>query len=305
MKNYLLKLGARVVGAGHPKELGDQETAQYWTDHNVTSHYKFSDSSQSLEYFNWRNDQYFNYLNLMPVSGQDGKSVLDYGCGPGHDLVGFGTFSKTKRLIGIDLSESSLAEAETRLALHKIGVELIRLDSGASRLPFEDNSLDYIHSSGVLHHTPDPLSILLEFSRILKPGGAARVMVYNYDSLWLHLYVAYQRAVLNNMFSGESIHDQFKRSTDGDDCPISNCYKPAEWISLCMQAGFRVEFLGAAVSMHEMSLLPLRYTAVQDRRLRAESRKFLLDLHFDEMGYPLWNGQYAGVDGCFLLTKRT
>ena len=27
----------------------------------------------------------------MPVSGRDGDIVLDYGCGPGHDLVGFMT----------------------------------------------------------------------------------------------------------------------------------------------------------------------------------------------------------------------
>ena len=29
----------------------------------------------------------------MPVNQADGLVVLDYGCGPGNDLVGFGHFS--------------------------------------------------------------------------------------------------------------------------------------------------------------------------------------------------------------------
>lgn len=303
MKKYLDKLYSVFSHVDNVKPLGSKETSQYWTGHNVTLHHQFSNASESLEYFHWRNDQYFNYINLMPVSGQDGKSVLDYGCGPGHDLVGFGVFSKPQRLVGIDLSPSSLAEAKHRLGVHGINVELIQLKPGDTRLPLDDNSFDYIHSSGVLHHTPDPAGLLREFSRILKPGGVARTMVYNYDSLWVHLYVAYHRTILQNLYAEENIRDQFRRSTDGEDCPISNCYRPAEWMSLCDQAGFHVEFTGAAVSMHEMSLLSSRYVAVQDRRLRAESRKFLLELHFDELGYPLWNGQYAGIDACYLLTK--
>lgn len=300
---FLTKSSKAILSIGNAMGLGSEKTARYWTSHNVTSHYRFQNASESLEYFNWRNDQYFNYINLMPVCGQDDKHVLDYGCGPGHDLVGFGVFSKTARLTGIDLSESSLAEARDRLDIHNIDAELILLDSSAVKLPLADNSFDYIHSSGVLHHVPDPVKILLEFSRILKPGGVIRVMVYNYDSLWLHLYVAYHLNILKNKFTDESILDQFRRSTDGKDCPISNCYRSVEWIGICEQAGFSAEFIGAAVSMHEMNLLPSRYAAIQDRRLRTESRKFLMNLHFDEKGYPLYEGHYAGVDGCFLLTK--
>ena len=239
----------------------------------------------------------------MPVSGLDKKSVLGYRCESSHNLVGFGHFSKPAVLVGIHLPESSLAEAKNRFAINKIGAELIKLDSGASKLPWHDTSLDYIHSSGVPHHTPDPVRILREFSGILKPGGVTRVIVYNYDSLWLHLYVAHQRSILQNLYPGENNRDQFRRSTDGENRPISNCYRPAEWNVIYEQAGFGAEFIGAAVSMYEMSLLSLRYVAIKDRYLRAENSNILMELHCDVMGYPLWNGQYAGFDGCFLLTK--
>ena len=82
----------------------DMSSTSYWTRHNVTLHHDFGNAEDSLRYFHWRNAQYFGYLERMPVSGYDGKVVLDYGCGPGHDLVGFGSFSKPSRLIGIDVS---------------------------------------------------------------------------------------------------------------------------------------------------------------------------------------------------------
>ena len=279
------------------------EVADYWTGHNVTAHFAFADAKSSLEYFDWRNDQYFNYIQLMPVTGQDGKSVLDYGCGPGHDLVGFGIYSNPERLVGVDLSSSSLEEAASRLDLHGITAELRQIMPDDGALPFDDASFDHIHSSGVLHHTPDPGRILREFRRMLRPDGTINVMVYNYDSLWLHLYVAYQRTILSGIEVSSDIREQFRCSTDGESCPISNCYRPQEWIDICRDSGLKVEFIGAAISMHEMGLLPQRFAAVQDRRLRAESRKFLLNLVFDEYGYPRYRGNYAGVDACFKAWK--
>jgi len=276
---------------------------EYWTGHNVTLHHEFSTKEESLEYFHWRNDQYFNYIELMPVSGFDGKSVLDYGCGPGHDLIGFGTYSACKRLVGVDVSSSSVAETRLRLALHGINAETVVLENDVITLPFEDATFDHIHSSGVLHHTPDPVAILKELRRVLKPRGSMNVMVYNYDSLWVHLYVAYQRTIVNGMYQGKSLRDQFRHSTDGESCPISNCYRPNEWIELCKSSGLKAEFVGAAISMHEASLLPLRFEAIQDQCLPTESRKFLTDIQFDDRNYPKYNGHYAGVDACYRLSK--
>ncbi len=60
----------------------------------------------------------------------------------------------------------------------------------AEAFPFEDNSFDIIYSWGVLHHTPDTRRAIEEVYRVLRPGGIARIMVYNRYSvvgyvLWL------------------------------------------------------------------------------------------------------------------------
>jgi ubiquinone/menaquinone biosynthesis C-methylase UbiE len=305
MKKILKKMFGMNNSLEQQNGLGSKETAKYWTRHNVTTHYLFSDAKESLDYLYWRNDQYHNYIALMPLNGHDGKSILDFGCGPGHDLVGFGVYSKPSKLVGVDLSESSLKEAHYRLNIHGIEADLIQLSPDNSKLPFPNFTFDYIHSSGVLHHAPDPASILREFRRVLKPGGEIRIMVYNRDSLWFHLYVAYQRNIVQGLFSDKSLEEQFKRSTDGESCPISNCYSPNEWMKLCETIGFKVQFTGAAISMHEMTLLNLRFSAIQDRRLGTEHRKFLLGLMFDDKGYPFFNGNYAGIDACYRLSHHT
>lgn len=278
---------------------------EYWTDHNVTLHCAFNSQLESLEYFHWRNDQYPNYLNLMPVSGFDGKKILDYGCGPGHDLVGFGTYSNYQYLAGVDISGTSVTEAKSRISLHGISADVMLLqETSDSNLPFEDESFDHIHCSGVLHHTPDPVVILKEMKRILKPNGTINIMVYNYDSIWLHLYVAYLRTLVQGLYQGKSLSDQFRHSTDGEDCPISNCYKSSEWIALCQEAGFQAKFTGAAVSVFELSILDKRFAAIMDRRLPSESRQFLTALKFNEQGIPEYQGAVAGIDACYQLSLK-
>jgi len=276
-------------------------SADYWTGFNVTLHHAFASAEESLRYLHWRNDQYPGYIELMPVAGQDGKVVLDYGCGPGHDVVGFGVYSKPKRLIAADVSPTSLAEAKARTALHGIAAEFLQIDEASNRLPLADGSVDYIHSSGVIHHIADPAKALRELKRVLARGGRMRVMVYNYDSLWLHLYVAYLLRIKRNAHPGLELRQVFTKTTDGEDCPIANVYQPEEFARLCRDAGLACRYLGAAISLFELTLLPSRFEALMDPRLPAEHRDFLKRLELDRRGYPVYEGAGAGVDGCYEL----
>jgi ubiquinone/menaquinone biosynthesis C-methylase UbiE len=278
--------------------------ADYWTRYNVTAHERFVSAAESLAYLRWRNDQYFGYSELMPVDGQDGKVVLDFGCGPGHDLVGFATSSKPVRLIGVDVSPSSLAQARERLSLHPCPCEIIQLDANSTKLPFDDASVDYIHSSGALHHLPDILPFVREFRRILKPNGTVRIMIYNHDSVWMHLFVAYIKRIVENLYADLTLEDAFGKTTDGEQCPIVRVFRPNEFIALANGAGFNGVFTGAAVSMHEGKILPQRFDAIQHRGTPESSRRFLLELTYDEHGMPCYRGKRAGVDACFLLTPR-
>ena len=69
-------------------------------------------------------------------------------------------------------------------------------------------------------------------------------MVYNRDSIWRHLYVAYQRMVVDGDYSGLSIDEAFSRTTDGEDCPIARNYSGGDFVAECEAAGFEARYLG-------------------------------------------------------------
>ena len=281
-----------------------QTSQEFWSAYNVTEHRRFRDREESLRYFGWRSEQYFDYLEHMPVKGQDGKVILDYGCGPGHDLVGFVEYSKPARLIGMDVSAASLREAEERLALHGTQPEMMRISESTARLPLTDASVDYVHCSGVLHHVPDPVGVLKELRRVLRPDGQGRIMVYNYESVWLHLHAAHILRFTHPNGRQQTVREAFRRSTDTEDCPISEAWTPAQVSDMAAQAGFACRHLGNAVSVHELVILPKRFDAIVSPDLEEEHRRFLLGLTFDRRGLPYWGDKAAGIDACYLLEPR-
>ena len=287
----------------------NRNVTDYWTKHRVTKGIKetFKSAAESEEFFYWRSLQYLGYLELMPVNQATDKVVLDYGCGPGHDSAGFLMCSKPKRLVCADVSPTSLAIAKERVQLHEAkSVEFVQIDESNGTLPFEDNTFDIIHCSGVLHHIKEHKKVIQEFKRIMKPAGYAQIMVYNYNSLFMHLYVNYSLRILEGRFKGLGNREAFAVSTDGPGCPIADCYTPDEYMSFIQGVeGLQCEFTGSAISAKEMNFLPLRYDALKDIRLSRESREFLYSLTFNDRGLPLYNGAVAGGNACYRVTKLT
>ena len=107
---------ARLKSAAHRvrRAVLRESSENFWARYNVTQHHRFSSAEESLAYFLWRSDQYIDYLKLMPVAGLQDSTILDYGCGPGHDLLGFSVYSKPVRLIGVDVSPRSLEQSRAR-----------------------------------------------------------------------------------------------------------------------------------------------------------------------------------------------
>jgi SAM-dependent methyltransferase len=54
----------------------------------------------------------------------------------------------------------------------------------ACQLPFYSNSLDYVASSHVLEHVANPVAALIEWYRVLRPGGIIYVVVPNRLGTW-------------------------------------------------------------------------------------------------------------------------
>lgn len=284
------------------------DVSEYWTNHTVNS-LPFKSKEESLQYLNWRSSEYPLFHELMNIWGShNGEVVLDYGCGPGNDLVGFLTYTQAKQIIGVDISETALRLANHRLSLHDdqnlSRIRLIKIPEIVVSTPLPDNSVDYVYSEGVIHHTTNPIQVLQEINRVLKDDGCASIMVYNYNSLWMHLYVGYEMKVVQKKFLNMNSVEAFARTTDGENCPISRCYKPEEFLAFCEYAGFKGQFVGGYFSRDELEIYKKYGTKpVENTKLKDEHRMFLSDLTLDPKGYPMFQGKYAGVGGVYLLKK--
>lgn len=99
--------------------------------------------------------------------GPTGKTVLDVGVGTGFLSIMLAEMGH--RVTGVDLSEEMISQA--RKKIESRGLK-IRLETGdAEDLPFEDGSFDAVVNRAVLWTLPDPKKALLEWKRVLKPGG--------------------------------------------------------------------------------------------------------------------------------------
>jgi len=91
--------------------------------------------------------------------------VLDFGCGSGRwveTLAGFGD-----DYVGVDISDEMVAICQSRYP----GRRFETLDQ--TSIPCPSNYFDFAFSIAVIHHNflEDQGSMILELSRVLKPGG--------------------------------------------------------------------------------------------------------------------------------------
>ena len=108
---------------------------------------------------------------LGPLEGQH---VLDVGCGPGDDTRELATLvGPSGRVVGVDLSETMLAEARRRGG----PVEFKRDDIYA--LSFADATFDRVRVKLVRQHLVDLDTADDELVRVLRPGG--RLAAYDLD----------------------------------------------------------------------------------------------------------------------------
>ena len=100
--------------------------------------------------------------------------LLDIGCGQGRILKLLA--SRTRRAVGVDIDSDArrLARAELLLA----GTPNTTLRHGDMyALPFDDQDFDTVLLDDVLTTAADPLAVLREAQRLLRPGGRLLLLV--------------------------------------------------------------------------------------------------------------------------------
>ena len=112
-----------------------------------------------------------------------GSTVLEAGCGTGAQTVALARRSTGARIVAVDVSAASLAEA--RVSAAGLGnVEFRQADLLA--LPFAPSSFDHIFLCFVLEHLPDPAAALAGLRPLLRLGGTITVIEGDHGSTCFH-----------------------------------------------------------------------------------------------------------------------
>jgi ubiquinone/menaquinone biosynthesis C-methylase UbiE len=165
-----------------------EEVHNFWNKQSCGT--QFSDKEKySKEFFEEIElDRYTKEPEILSFadfkSGKD-KKVLEVGVGAATDFLQWA--KNGAELYGIDLTPEAVAYAEHRLKLYNLAAKEIKV-SDAENLPFQDDFFDIVYSWGVIHHSPDTPKALSEIIRVLKPGGKAKLMVYNRKSVLAYVF---------------------------------------------------------------------------------------------------------------------
>ena len=121
-----------------------------------------------------------DYLEVMDIDAA--RAVLDLGCGTGvaaRAIARRPSFSG--QVIGIDLSPTLAATAARLAAAEGLAIDFRAGDTRS--LAFADGTFDAVVAHTLLSHVADPLAVIREAARLVRPGGMIGLFDGDYASL--------------------------------------------------------------------------------------------------------------------------
>ena len=162
----------------------------------------------------WRTAQNSAAFLLPHIRPTD--SILDIGCGPGTITTDLAKIVPDGNVIGVDAVGSVLDQAR-RLAISQDIQNVTFEEVDANKLSYADASFDIVFAHQLLQHVKEPVAILKEMRRVVKPGGIVAARDGDYSSFawypetegltkWLALYDKVARANGGEPNAGRCIH---------------------------------------------------------------------------------------------------
>jgi len=146
------------------------------------------DRSDTLAFLETCVEQGSSFLEeFAPLQQTDGLKVLDVGCGLGGKTVALAV-SDGPEVVGIDTDLEKTGWAQN-LANRRANGKVQFAVQTASDLGFSEETFDVVLLLDVIEHVDDPLAVLLECGRVLRPGGKILIGFPPYRSPWgAHLF---------------------------------------------------------------------------------------------------------------------
>ena len=133
------------------------------------------------------------YVARRAIALMDQGQAVDLGCGPGDLALKLAQMAPALDVTGVDLSEEMLTQARERAGQAGLEERVSFRKGDVATIPFPDHALDLVVSTLSLHHWSDPVAVLDEIARVLRPGGAFLIFDLRRDvafPFWMLLWFA-------------------------------------------------------------------------------------------------------------------
>jgi glycosyltransferase involved in cell wall biosynthesis/ubiquinone/menaquinone biosynthesis C-methylase UbiE len=151
----------------------EEEIKSYMTDYYYDN---AAVEEQAYDGFTTWQRTFRNALSLLDTAKLNSNATaLELGAGFGGGTYAMQALYPNMRIIATELSASMLARHKKEGERRNIGADskILRCQINADDLCFNDGSFDLIFGTAILHHVFDPLRIIEEAGRLLKPEGIA------------------------------------------------------------------------------------------------------------------------------------
>lgn len=103
---------------------------------------------------------------------EPGQRLVEIGCGRGEFLAAFRDCGLV--VSGIDREETA------KIMLPDADISVCDVTKDA--LPYDDNSIDVVYHKSVIEHVYDPMPLMQETLRVLKPGGKVIILTPDWQT---------------------------------------------------------------------------------------------------------------------------
>jgi SAM-dependent methyltransferase/uncharacterized protein YbaR (Trm112 family) len=127
-----------------------------------------------------------------------GTLILDAGCGNGRLTATMTRYEA--EVVGMDLSRSVARANDHRGTIAGVRAPFVHFIQGnIMEPPLRRGGFDLIHSSGVLHHTPDTWRAFAGLLELGRPGARVYIQLYRRRELWVRMVNGPLRFVTTRM----------------------------------------------------------------------------------------------------------
>lgn len=108
---------------------------------------------------------------MRKMGMKHGDNAVDLCCGTCDWSIALAETTQTGYVMGLDFSAGMLEVGRRKVEERKLQDRISLVQGNAMELPFGDNTFDYATIGFGLRNVPDPVQVLNEMKRVVRPGG--------------------------------------------------------------------------------------------------------------------------------------